>query len=653
MSIYKFKYLLLLSFIFSGYSIALKAQVLKSDSLVFTIDDTSIYKTEFLDQYRKNNQSNVSNENLSVADYADLYLNFKLKVKAAIDQGLDTMPRFIKEYESYRKQLADKYISNGKVTEDMVQETYHRMTNEVNVSHILITLKSDAKPADTLEAYNTAIDILKRIDEGESFEELAVKYSKDPSAQENKGSMGWFKVNKMVYPFETAAYDLDINEVSEPVRTQFGYHIIMKNDERPSRGKLKVAHIMKSLKSQDSTYNAENEINKIYKKLQDDESFENLAKQFSDHKPSAPSGGELSPFTVGQLNSVKFEDVAFNLNTENPISKPFKTQFGWHIVKYLDDIPVEPLNEIKEDIIRMIKTSNRSERLIENIEKDLMTKYDVSINYEVLSTLIDRIDENILKFKWNYEAKENDNQTWILKINDKEFMLDEFLNYIQKQQRILKSTDIESKVNTAIDKFTYAKLISFHNSNLENVSPEFATDVKTYFEGLLLFDIMERKIWNPTQEDSIALKKYYVENPDKFISKISIDGILSTSSNKKDIKKIKKDIGNDSLNILRKKYSEAIFKDLIQTEIQDSALPEEINLVIDKPEIYEHNQQYLCLFITKVYPKEKLEFKNVRGQVINLLQQEREEDWIANLKREYNIFINTELIEKLQQQLEK
>ena len=170
--------------------------------------------------------------------------------------------------------------------------------------------------------------------------------------------------------------------------------------------------------------------------------------------------------------------------------------------------------------------------------------------------------------------------------------------------------------------------------------------------GLLLFDIMERKIWKPTQEDSVALKKYYKENPDKFMSKTSIDGILSTSSTKKEIKKIKRDIDEDSLSDLRKKYPKAIFKDLNQTEIQDSALPKEINLVIDKPKIYEHNNQYLCLYITKIYPKEKLEFKNVKGQVINLLQQEREEDWIANLKLEYDIFINSELIEKLKEQFE-
>lgn len=646
------KHFLFSFLMFIGFSMSLKAQVLKSDSLVFSIDDTPVYKSEFLRQYRKNNQSSISNEKLSIADYADLYLKFKLKVQAAKNQGLDTMPEFVNEYKNYRKQLADKYISNGKVTDDMVKETYHRMVNEVNVSHILIDFKPDAKPEDTLKAYNASIDILKMIDEGESFENLAVKFSKDPSVKNNKGNLGWFKFNKMAYPFETAAYKLDINEVSEPVRTKYGYHIILKNDERPSRGKLKVAHIMKSIKSKDSTYNAENEIQKIYQKLQDDESFENLAKQFSDHKPTASSGGLMSPFGVGQINSAKFEEVAFSLDAENAISKPFKTQFGWHIVKYIDEIPVKPLDDIKKDIIREIKTTKRSARLIENIKVDLMTKYEVETNYEVLSTLIDRIDESLLKSKWNYEPQESDNQTWILKIDNKAFMLDEFLNYIQKQQRLLKPKDIEGKVNAALDKFTYAKLIKSHNLNLENASPEFAAEIKTYFEGLLLFEIMENKIWKPTQEDSLALQKYFKDHPDKFMSEISIDGVLASSSAKKSIKKIKKDIDEDSIEVLRENYPEVIFKTLNQTEIQSSDLPQEIKLEINKPKIYEHNGQFLCLYITEIYPKKPLEFNIAKGKVINLLQKQREQDWIADLMLKHDIFINTDLINKLQQKFE-
>lgn len=649
---FSLKSILVLTMLILGSLTNAKAQNNSGDSLVFSINDTKIYKTEFLNQYHKNSQSSFQDDSLSMSDYAEMYLRFKLKVVAAKKKGFDTMPEFIKEFKTYRKQLADKYISNGKVTEEMVNETYHRMTNEVNVSHILITLKPDANPADTLNAYNSAIDILKKIQAGEPFEELAVKYSKDPSVKVNKGSMGWFKAYKMVYPFETAAYNLKVGEVSEPVRTQFGYHIIKKNDERPSKGQLKVAHIMKNLKTKDSTYNAEEEIQKIYQKLQNGEDFSDLANQFSDHKATSSKGGELSPFSVGQLNSAKFEEVAFNLDKNNSLSKPFKTQFGWHIVKYLDNIPVEPLDQIKSEIIKKIKTSNRSKRLIDNIKKDLMTKYEVSTNYEVLSVLEDRIDESIVKYKWKYEPKDEDDNTYILKIDDEEYMLEEFLNYIQNQQRILEPKTLQDKINMAIDKFTYAKLIKIHNQNLEKVSPKFAAEIKTYYEGLLLFDIMEDQIWEAVQKDSIALKDYYEANPSEFMSKKSIDAVISQSSNKKVAKKIKRQIASDSLTELKKKYPQTIFQTLNQTDVKSPKLPENLNLKTNKPKIYKHNGQFICILITQVYPSKLLDFNEVRGKVINILQKEREEQWIDELKQENDIFINHNLVENLQQQFE-
>ena len=645
------RYKTIINFIFCflilGSSFSLVAQNFSNDSIIFSIDDEPVFKTELLKQYKKNNFSNFQDDTLSIADYTDLYLNFKLKVKAAKDMGLDTMPDFQREFQSYRKQLADKYISNGKVTENMVKETYHRMTNEVNASHILISLKPNATPSDTLKAYNTAIDILKKIENGASFEVLAKQYSNDPSVKNNKGNMGWFKAYKMVYLFETAAYNLNIDEVSEPVRTQFGYHIIKKNDQRPSRGQMKVAHIMKSFKSQDSTYNAEKEINTIYQKIKNGESFEDLAKQFSDHKASASNGGELSPFSVGQLNSAKFEEVAFNLDNNNIISEPFKTQFGWHIVKYLDEIPVKPLDEIKPQIIQKIKTSNRSKRLIENIKKDLMTHYEVKTNYEILSTLENRINDSILKYKWNYKALKDDKSIWILKIDDHQFMLDEFLNYIQKQQRILKPQDKIGKINMAIDKFTYAKLISIHNQNLEKISPDFANEIKTYYDGLLLFEVMEKTIWKPSQNDSLALLNYYDNHANEFKSKTAIDGILASSSSKKTIKKIKKEIDKAALEDLKVDYPKAIFKTLNNIKIEDSALPKNIKLQTEKPKIYNHNGQFICLIINEIYPSKVLDFNLVKGKVINQLQKQREENWIAELKSKYDVYINKALIQKI------
>ncbi len=639
--------LLLTILILGGFSNSL-AQNNLSDSLVFSLNDTKVHKTEFLNQYQKNSQNNFENDKLSIEEYAEMYLRFKLKVVAAKEKGLDTLPKFLNEFGRYRKQLADKYISNGKVTEQLVQETYHRMTNEVNASHILISLKPNATPEDTLEAYNTAIDVLKKIENGESFEDLALKYSKDPSAKINKGHLGWFKAYKMVYPFESAVYNIEVNEVSQPVKTQFGYHLIKKNDERPSRGSLEVAHIMKNLQSQDSSYNAKTEIQKIYQKLQNGEKFEDLAKQFSDHKPTASNGGKLSAFSVGQLNSTQFEEVAFSLNKNNPISKPFKTKFGWHIVKYIDEIPVKPLEEIKTDIVKKIKTSDRSKKLIENIKKDLMNQYQVEINYELLSTIEDRIDESILKFKWQYKEEETDKNEWILKIDTKKYNLNQFLEHIEKQQRSLTENTLNQKINTAIDNFTYAKLIEVHNQNLEEVSPEFAAEIQTYYEGLLLFEVMEQHIWNPTKEDTLAQKKYFEKHKSSFVSPTKINALLASSSTKKEAKKIKRKMDDVPINVLRKQFPNAIFKTLNETEISDTSLPSNVDLKSNNPELYQHNNQYVVLDISKIFPSKPLKFEEVRGQVISNLQKNREDEWIAQLKEKYDIVINQKLIKTIQ-----
>jgi peptidyl-prolyl cis-trans isomerase SurA len=645
------KQVLVVFFILSSFNI--HSQIQNSDSLVFSIDDDPVFTSEILRQYKKNSSSNLQNETINLDEYVELYLRYKLKVQAAKDMGLDTLSSFQEEYERYRRQLADKYISNGKVTQDMVEDIYHRMKTEVNASHILLSLKPEATPADTLETYNTAIDLLKKIKKGESFEELAMKYSKDPSVRQNKGNLGWFKAYKMVYPFENAAYNLEKNEVSQPVRTKFGYHLIKKNDERPSKGKIKVAHIMKRLLPNDSTQSVEKEIYKIYDKLKTGEDFSDIAKQFSDHQATAAQGGELSPFGIGDMNSTTFEEIAFNIDEVNSISEPFKTKFGWHIIKYNGNIPVQPLAEIESEIIKKIKTSDRSKRLISNIKKDLMQQYEVNINYEILSSLEDRIDDSIIKYKWIYNETESDKSEWVLQIDEHYYSLNEFLEYIQKQQRSLSDETISGKLNEAIDKFAYAKLIKVHNENLENVSPEFASEIKTYFEGLLLFEVMEKKIWKPVQNDSVSLKKYYDLNRDKFISPTSLDGFIVSGSDKATIKEIKEAIGQDSLASVKKQFPNSIFRTLEKTDKKSSFLPYELMLELENPKIYKHNGQFICVYITKVYPSMVMEFSNIKGKVIDQLQKDKEEEWIAELKSEYNINVNYDLIQKINQSLEK
>ena len=623
------------------------AQSNTSDSLVFSVEDLKVYTSEFLTQYKKSNTSSFESEDLSIDEYAEMYIDFKLKVKAAKDLGLDTMPEFMNEYGNYRKQLADKFISNGDVTEQMVKETYQSMITEVNVSHILVEVGPNATPEDTLTAYNKSIDIIKEIQSGKDFEELALKYSDDMSVQQNKGNMGWFKAFKMVYPFERAAYELDANELSQPVRSQFGYHIIRKNDERPSRGKITVAHIMKQHKPNDSTNSVKDEIFKINTKLKNGEAFEDLAKQFSDHKPTANNGGQLAPFEIGQLNSVIFEEQAFKLNAENQLSEPFKTKFGWHIVKYIDEEPVGDYESLKNDIVKKIKTSDRSKRLIENIKQDLMEQYDVKTNYEVLSGLEERIDSTLLRFKYKYEPLDNDDSTWVLKIEDTTFFLTEFLRELQQSQRSLREYSISARVNEAFDKFLYAKLISIHNKNLEKVSPEFASEIRTYYEGLLMFEVMQKEVWKKTQEDSLGKLEYYNANKNKFRSKKKVSGIIASTTDKKIAKQLKKDMLLDSLSVLKEQYKDVIFQELNEVEIDDNSLPENLDLALNSPGIYKYNGQILTILLTGKTDERPLEFEEVKGEVISELQSIREEEWLQELRNTYDIEINHNLLKSL------
>jgi len=215
----------------------------EKDPILLTIGDKGVNLSEFNAIYKKNNANENATEQ-SVKEYLDLYIKFKLKVKEAEDLGYDTLPKFIKELGGYRGQLALPYLTDKEVTKSLIKEAYERMKQDVRASHILIKVDENASSADTLIAYNKAIKVRKRLLAGEDFSVLAKEVSTDPSAQKNGGDLGYFSVLHMVYPFECAAYETKVGDVSMPIRTKFGYHLIKVVDKRAARGTIKVAHIM-------------------------------------------------------------------------------------------------------------------------------------------------------------------------------------------------------------------------------------------------------------------------------------------------------------------------------------------------------------------------------------------------------------------------
>lgn len=319
------------------------------ETAIATLGSEPLSTSEFKYVYEKNNGGNEdAYTQQSVADYLELYTNFKLKVLEAENRGLDTTTAFKRELEGYKEQLALPYLTENSVTDKLVREAYERLKQEVNASHILITLDPEAAPQDTLAAYNRVMELRKRAQAGEDFAKLAKENSQDPSAAENGGNLGYFTAMQMVYPFENAAYKTEPGQLSMPVRTRFGYHLIKVHNKRAALGEVQVAHIMvrsnPGMPKADSL-SATQRVDAIYKRVQRKENWDKLTAEFSEDDNTANNGGELPWFGTGRMIPA-FEEAAFALKEKGDVSKPILTPYGWHIIKLLEKRGLPPYEDI-------------------------------------------------------------------------------------------------------------------------------------------------------------------------------------------------------------------------------------------------------------------------------------------------------------------
>lgn len=625
-----------------------------NEGIILEINDRSVHTDEFIKVYTKNASIIADEDKMSVDDYFELFKKYQLKLEAAYQSKLDEDPVFQKEYKKYYKQLADNYIANGEVTEKLVRETYQREVTQVKASHILVSVKANASPEDLEAAYAMATQIKKEIEEGADFETIAKKESQDPSVKVNGGNLGWFNGFKMVYPFENAVYNLALNEISEPVKTPFGYHIIKKTGERESIGKIKVAHIMIRVQQEDTLQKPETRIEEIYKKVEAGENFKDLAKQFSQDENTASKGGEMQAFGLGEINSQTFVEEAFNLNEDGQYSKPFKTRFGWHIIKRLGVESLDSYEDQKEELTRKIKTSERSKLLNDRIQEKIESQYKVTRNNEALNFLNTIVTDDVFKGKWQMKEDATIPEKVFLQIDDVSFSWKELATYIEKQQRAAKiKTSISALVQELADNYVYGVLLEHHKKYLPELDPEFAATIKEYESGLLLYEIMERQIWNPAKQDSIALEQYYSVHAPDYKTEESITVEIASFSKKKEAKQFLKNLANDSLfSSSARETKQAIFQEKEAKKTNSTALSKKLKFEKGISKIHKHNGQYLIYNIHQVNPVRQLEFDEVKGRVISDYQNQLEEEWISDLQSKYELIVHENQLEKVRKEFE-
>lgn len=635
------------------------------DEVLLTIGGKGVTVGEFMNIYQKNNIKGETMDKKSLEEYLDLFINFKLKVREAEDLGLDTLSSFRNELNGYRDQLAKPYFTDEKVVDNLINEAYDRSLYDIRASHIFFRLAPDALPADTLIAYQKAMKVIERLKKGESFEKIAVEVSEDPSAQDreanqqhpfikgNRGDLGYFTVFDMVYPFETGAYQLKVGEISRPIRTDYGFHVIKLTAKKPAMGKVTVAHIFitipKNATASDSA-NMKAKIDSIYIKLKAGANFEELVKTYSDDKGSALKGGVLPKFGVNRMVP-EFIEAINDLNNPGDFSAPLLTSYGWHIIRLVEKkVPAsleEEKVELKQRVSKDIRASKSKDVVIERIKKE----YNLTENKEALNDFYTVVTDSIFSGKWDASLAKGLTKN-LFKIGNLSVRQTDFTDYLAGKQRRKDKEQIEIYVNRMYKDFLNDYLIKWENSQLEQKYPEFKTLMGEYRDGILLFDLTDQKVWSKAVKDTTGLKEFYEKNKNNYMWGPRLDASIYTVKNTKQLQKVRnfvksglpeasilKEMNSDSVKILSIESGKYSLKEnrYIDTIPWTTGLSKDI--VTDSGTVF--------IMVKNVLKPEPKALNEARGLITADYQNYLETAWISTLKSKYPVNVNKEVLAKI------
>ncbi len=625
--------------------------------VLMTIDGKPVNAREFERVYKKNLDLVQDESQKDIDGYLQLFIDYKLKIAEAQAQGLDKEEDYKKEFSKYRDQLSRNYLFEDKVTEELAKEAYERGKQDVDASHILIKVDYEAVPQDTLAAYNKIKAIRERALKGEDFTKLAKAYSEEPGAKERGGDLGYFTVFSMVYPFENAAYNTKVGEISDIIRTSFGYHIVKVNNKRARLPKISVSHIMISDKKGARDFKPEERINEIYNMLKQGQSFESLAKQFSDDKNSAVLGGKLKPFTKGDLRAPEFEDAAYELKNIGDLSKPVKTDFGWHIIRLDEKLPMETFDQQKEELEKKVNEGDRSKIVTSAINKKIIEKYGFKKGESYLPFFDTYLGDDILRRKWVMDPIPAAQDKTLFTIGDKNVTYTDFAKYIEARQRTAKPyKQKETLLVVFYDEFETEALKDYFKEKLEEENEDYAAILNEYRDGLLIFDVMDKNIWQKGKNDSIGIQEYYTKTQQNYQWKQRVDADIYSANSEMLAKQVQKMISEgktpeeiktalntaDKINVL---ITPGVF------EVDQRELPQNLEIKKGTSTIYPSNDSFVVVNIKEVIPPGPKSLEDVKGKVLSNYQNDIEASWMKSLHSKYKVEVNKKTLKHVKKEL--
>ncbi|MFK8037579.1 MAG: peptidylprolyl isomerase [Crocinitomicaceae bacterium] len=630
-------------------------------STFLTIDGKAYDISEFNYIYTKNNNDASYNDD-SLLHYVQKYfIDYKLKINEAKRLGYDTIPKLVNELKQYRNQLSRPYLIDKEKNEALVKEAYERTLNEVRASHILIRIAPDAAPEDSLAAFQKIMQLRKRIvEDGEDFNKVASGPggSEDQSVKSNGGDLGYFGALQMVYPFEDIAFKTKVNEVSMPVRTQYGYHLIKVVDKRKSNGRLQTAHIM-IMNDPSNPKNNQNQekINEIYELLNNGEGFEDLAMKYSDDQSSKNKGGLLPEFGAGTKQRMvpEFESAAFALQNDGDFSKPFETPYGWHIVKRMKLTEIADYSKMQRELKLKVEKDIRSQSTQQSFINSLKKEYNFIENKGQLLDFENVLTNEVFEGSWRNDTNFN-YKAALVKFADKSYSLSDFAAHIENEQRREKPKSISAYINYKYNTWVNKIILQYEDKQLEVKHPAFKNLMREYEEGVLIFEIMQKEIWNKASEDTIGLTAYYEAHKNEYTFPERYNGSLYKVKDKKTAKKALKLLKSSSLTEKQIKDSlnsssklNANLKNgtfnLNANEFKTKKEGKYKKFKAGKTKVFKSmDGQYYVFKASEKLPQSVRQFDEAKGLATAGYQSQLQMNWMKKLRENSSIQVNKEIL---------
>lgn len=646
------------------------AQQKQGSPVLFSIDDSvKVTKDDFLRVHKKNASMETEQDYSlpALQNYLDMYINFKLKVIDAKNAGCDTLPDLIEELGIYRHQLAEPYLTDSEAKKDLLAEAYKHYCYDLRASHIVIPLDREATGKDTLVAYKKAMEIRRKALKGEPFEKLVENFSEDFSAKSKLtrskksygGDLGYFSAFGTVYPFEKAAYAMNVGDISMPVRTDFGYHIIKLTDKQTTLGKIKAAHILINFPpnpTQAQKDSVHNQIMQAFKDLKDGMSFQEAVMRYSDDKGNSEVPGLIPEFTANRMTP-DFVQALYSLK-KGMISAPVLTRYGWHLIYLIDYTGVPDSSAIMAEIEYRYAKDARSRIPLGNFIKTLRKEYRYKEIPGALEQFSKLIPDSLTKGTWVYTPGPAFKKI-LFTIESKEYTFGEFAEYLEENQKRNIDKSKASMIDLSLSQFSGLQLQQYELERFEIKHPEYADLMQEYRDGVYLFEISSMKVWAKASLDTVGLEKFYEENKDKYRWSKKIEGILFTyDATNLETAKVKK--------FMQKMYAKKYSFEKIQAQalkqfgegnfilVEDSFEPG-ANVMVDRApwalgltgELHSGDVLKSFMIVQNLVPSTYKQFDEIRGLVVADYQNYLEKEWVKELRAKHKITIDQNVLKSM------